>query len=260
MRETDFSFLPVRKKMVYEQMARSYRVQEPRKKIDWVPFQEKLLESKIAYISIAGAYHKDEQTPFTTDEKSADYDYREIGVTSKCKDIRFTAIDWETSEVKKDCNVIFPAEQLVLLQKEGLIGELNDKIYSLSGYNENRKRLDKTINEIIAKLKENENVGVLIIPTSTVTAETGCILANAIEAAGISTVLLSPFYEQAMLYAPARCAFINFPFGRLLGKANEITLQTAILRELLRLFEKAKVPGEVICMNFIWPFGAIPNW
>jgi len=37
-------------------------------------------------------------------------------------------------------------------------------------------------------------------------------------------------------------------------------LHTAILRDTLRLFEKAKTPGEVICLSYIWSFGTVPNW
>jgi hypothetical protein len=63
-----------------------------------------------------------------------------------------------------------------------------------------------------------------------------------------------------MILAPPRSAFINFPFGRILGKANHVTLHTAILRDTLRLFEKAKIPGEIFNLNFIWSCGKVPNW
>jgi hypothetical protein len=76
----------------------------------------------------------------------------------------------------------------------------------------------------------------------------------------LPTVILTTFYEQALALAPPRCAFINFPFGRPFGKANHVTLHTAILRDTLRLFEKAKTPGEVICLSYIWSFGTVPNW
>ena len=56
MRRTDFSFLPDRKRLLYEQIARSYRLQERRKNPPFAPFEKRLLESKIAVVSVTGAY------------------------------------------------------------------------------------------------------------------------------------------------------------------------------------------------------------
>jgi len=106
-------------------------------------------------------------------------------------------------------------------------------------------------------LQCNENQGALIIPVSPMTSEAACKMAQQIEKAGISTVLLTPFYEQALIYSPPRCAFVNFPFGRVFGPAKKVTLQTAVLRELLKLFEKLKIPGEILNLNFIWSFGEV---
>jgi len=268
MRKTDFTFLPRRKQLLYEQMARLYRAQEPQKHTDWAPFPEKMLDSKITLISVAGAYLKNQQ-PFTADENESDYEYREINTGFNKEDLLLYPIDWDQSEAKKDLNVVIPAERLILLQKEGLIGKIDDKIYSFSGYNSNRKLLTKSVNKLINTLKESQksdvasvvkNTGALIIPASALSSETACLIASQMEAKGISTAVLSLFYEQALVLSPPRCAFINFPFGRPIGKANHITLHTAVLRDTLRLFEKAKSPGLLINFNFIWSFGTIPDW
>ncbi len=256
MRKTNFSFYQRTKQFVYEQMARNYREQESVKKVPWTPFEEKLLESKIALITVSGAYDKESEA-FTKKEKNSDYEYQEIDIKTDPANIDFLPLDWNTSEAKKDINVILPSEHLILLHKEGIIGEIDDKIYSFAGYFEKKLYLQKSIETLAETLKKNNNHGALIIPVSPITAEAACHIANGIEKLGVSTVLISPFYEQALVHTPPRCAFINFPFGRIFGPANKITLQTAILRDLLRLFEKSKIPGEILNMNFIWSFGDI---
>jgi len=268
MKKTDFTLLPKRKQLLYEQMARLYRAQEPQKHTDWVPFPEKMLDSKITLISVAGAHLKNQQ-PFTADENESDYDYREINTDFKKEDLALYPIDWDPSEAENDLNVVLPAERLILLQKEGLIGKIDDIIYSFSGCNRNRELLRKNIDKLINALKESqkdsdesliENTGALIIPASAITSETACFIASQMEAKGISTAVLSLFYEQALILSPPRCAFINFPFGRPLGRAGHVTLHTAILRDTLRLFEKMKSPGLLINLNFIWSSGTIPDW
>jgi len=259
MKKTDFSFLPERKQLLYEQMARSYRVRERQKNTDWIPFKEKLIESKIALVSVCGAYLKDEE-PFTADESNHNYSYREIDINFNRENLKFFPIDWETSEVKEDFNVVLPIDRLILLQKEGLIGKINDYLYSFSGANNNTGLLVKSVKQVAKELIEAECHGVLIIPCSAKTAETACMIASQIEAAQIPTALLTPFYEQALILSPPRCAFINFPFGRIIGKANHVTLHTAVIRKTLRLFEKSKVAGEILSLNFIWSYDKLPNW
>jgi len=259
MKKTDFSFLPEKKQLLYEQLARSYRIKERQKNILWTPFEGKLIDSKIALISVAGAYLKGGKT-FTKDSSNQNYNYLAIDINFNRDNLEFMALDWETSEADKDFNVVLPIERLVLLQKEGLIGKVNENLFSFSGTNDNRDLLSKSIKKLSKQMEKEECRGALIIPCSAKTAETACLIANQLEACNLSTVLLTPFYEQALVMSPPRCAFINFPFGRILGNAEHITLHTAILRDTLRLFEKAKIPGEILSLNFIWSHGKVPNW
>jgi len=256
MRKTDFSYYSRVKRYTYEQMARVYREETQHKDIPWTTFEEKLIESKIALITVSGAYEKTD-TPFSDKDKKENYGHKEISIKAKTEDLDYMTIDWNTSEVEKDANVIFPAEHLVLMQKEGIIGKLNDVVYSFNGFHEKKPALQESVKNVIDSLKENENQGVMIIPVSPMTSEAACKIATQIEKAGISTVMLTPFYEQALVYSPPRCAFINFPFGRVFGPAKNVTLQTAVLRELLKLFEKLKIPGEILNLNFIWSFGEV---
>jgi len=259
MRKTNFSPLPERKQLVYEQMARAYRVRERLKNTPWTPFNGRLIESKIAIISIAGAYLSD-QKPFTNRETENDYKCREIPLTFNREDLHFFATDWEPGEVKADFNVILPIDRLVLLQKEGMIGKIHETVISIAGFTKSPKMFGKFLDKTYDTFKKSEVNGVLILPCSAMTSETGCQVANYLEKKGVPTVMLTTFYEQALTLAPPRSAFVNFPFGRPFGKAEHVTLHTAILRDTLRLFEKAKTPGEVLCLNFVWSFGPVPNW
>ncbi|MCK9243724.1 MAG: glycine/sarcosine/betaine reductase selenoprotein B family protein [Candidatus Marinimicrobia bacterium] len=259
MRNTNFSALPERKQLLYEQMARSYRTFERQKNTPWVPFEGRLIESKIAIISIAGAYLKD-QKPFTNRETENDYRCREIPLNFNHEDLQFFATDWEPSEALADFNVILPIDRLVLLQKEGMIGKIHETVISIAGFTKSPKMFGKFLDKTNDTLKKAEVNGVLILPCSAQTSAAACQVAIHLEKKGLPTVLLTTFYEQALTLAPPRSAFINFPFGRPFGKANHVTLHTAILRDTLRLFEKAKTPGEVLCLNFVWSFGAVPNW
>lgn len=259
MRKTNFSFLPERKQLLYEQMARTYRTQEREKNIPFTRFPNRLLESKIALISIAGAYLTS-QKPFTLKGVEEDYHHRALPLTVKSDELAFLAIDWEPSEARADYNVVLPLEPLVLLQKEGFVDKVHETVYSFAGFNNNQRNLQRGIDRVITEMKKAAVNGCLLLPCSAQTNETACFMAHQIEKREIPTVVLSNFYEQTLVLAPPRSAFINFPFGRTFGIAGHITLQTTILRDALRLFERVKTPGEIINLSFVWSYGSIPNW
>lgn len=259
MRKTNFSFLPERKQLLYEQMARTYRTQERQKNIPFTRFPNRLFESKIALISVVGAYLAD-QKPFTARGVEEDYHHRSLPLTIQKDELRFLPIDWEPSEAQADYNVVLPLEPLVLLQKEGFLNKIHEVVYSFAGFHANQRNLQRGVDRVITELKKAGVNGCLLLPCSAETDEAACLMAHQIEKKEIPTVVLSNFYEQVLVLAPPRSAFINFPFGRTFGTAGHITLQTAILRDTLRVFERIKTPGEIINLSFVWSFGTIPNW
>lgn len=79
------------------------------------------------------------------------------------------------------------------------------------------------------------------------------MLARAIEAAGISTVLLTmmPFLAEAS--GTPRIVGIEFPYGHTLGHAHDRDEQLAVIRSTLRALEEAQQPNNVVELPFEWP-------
>ncbi len=259
MRKTNFSYLSEKKQLLYEQMASAYRTQERPKNIPFARFPGRLFESKIAVISVVGAYVKG-QKPFTPKGGDDDYRHKTIPLTVKNEELEFLALDWEPSAAQQDFNVVLPIEPLVLLHKEGFLGKIHEVVYSYAGFNNNQRNLQRGVDRVITEMKKAGIDGCLLLPCSPQTNETACLMAHQIEKKEIPTAVLTNFYEQALVLAPPRSGFINFPFGRTFGPAKHLTLQTAILRDALRLFERVKTPGDIINLSFIWTYGNVPNW
>ncbi|CAG0968871.1 hypothetical protein MYXO_01181 [Myxococcaceae bacterium] len=73
-----------------------------------------------------------------------------------------------------------------------------------------------------------------------------------IEAAGIPTVVLNPIWVYQRRIGMPRVAAIEHPFGRPYGDVNDADTQRAVLRAALAVFEKAKAPGHVEHLPFVW--------
>jgi hypothetical protein len=74
-----------------------------------------------------------------------------------------------------------------------------------------------------------------------------------IEAAGISTVVLTPMPEFHRAVGIPRQVAVAFPFGRLLGDVGEVETQTQVLREALKWLEAAEQPGHTLHLSLTWP-------
>ncbi len=79
------------------------------------------------------------------------------------------------------------------------------------------------------------------------------MLARAVEAAGISTVLvtMAPYLAQAV--GTPRIVGVEFPFGHPLGHAGDRDEQMRVIRDSLRALVDIKEPNTVVDLPYEWP-------
>lgn len=74
-----------------------------------------------------------------------------------------------------------------------------------------------------------------------------------IEAAGFTTITLSPVPDLTASVSAPRIAAIEYPLGRALGQPGDKEGQTAVLRATLAALQTIQAPGEVVHLPFEWP-------
>jgi len=79
------------------------------------------------------------------------------------------------------------------------------------------------------------------------------LVARAIEAAEIPTVLVSTGRDLTELVCPPRSQFLNFPMGNPFGPPNEPEVQRSILRTALELAYLEIAPGQIVDLPDVWP-------
>ena len=78
------------------------------------------------------------------------------------------------------------------------------------------------------------------------------LVARAVEAAGIPTVTLNMIWPFQRMIGMPRVAAIEHPFGRPFGDVEDTSTQREVLLAALALFEKARDPGHVEHLPFVW--------
>jgi hypothetical protein len=74
-----------------------------------------------------------------------------------------------------------------------------------------------------------------------------------LEAAGITTISLTPVPDLTASVSVPRIAAIEYPLGRTLGQPCDAAGQMAVLEATLRALETIQAPGEIVHLPFEWP-------
>jgi hypothetical protein len=79
------------------------------------------------------------------------------------------------------------------------------------------------------------------------------VLARVIEAAGISTVMVTIMPDLAERVGVPRAVGVEFPFGHTLGHAGDREEQMKVIGDALRVLREARQPGTVEHLPYDWP-------
>lgn len=79
------------------------------------------------------------------------------------------------------------------------------------------------------------------------------LVARSLEAAGFSTIVLSPTPEFTREVGIPRIAAIEYPYGRPVGQVHDVQGQRQVLEAALGCFAAADRPGQVFHLPFTWP-------
>jgi len=79
------------------------------------------------------------------------------------------------------------------------------------------------------------------------------VLARTLEAAGLSTILVTMMPVWAERIGTPRTLAVEFPFTHTLGQPGNAAQQLRVLRQALNVLETAENPGIVVHSLEVWP-------
>jgi len=213
------------------------------KRAPFAPARRALPMLNLALISSAGAYI-DGTAPFDTSAAEGDFSFREIPSQIDADDLRFSARGYDAAAVESDSNSLLPLARLLEFESNGIIGQLNPVFWSCCGFIPNAGRLvDETVPRLIERVRRYEVQAALLIPASRLCHQSIALLARALEAVNIPTMMLAVDKEVITNVRPPRGAFYQGKLGAVAGGPNWPEHQRRVLDEALRLIEPMDQPG-----------------
>jgi D-proline reductase (dithiol) PrdB len=210
----------------------------------FAPLKRALPLMNLALISSAGAYINGTDG-FDIESKDGDVRFYEIPVEVEAEDISYAAKGYDPQAVREDRNSQIPIDRLREYQANAVIGQLNNVWWSLSSFIPNAANVaDKLAPALVERLRRYEVQAALLIPASKLCHQNLGLVARAIEAAGLPTMLISVDRGITDLVRPPRTAYYNGDLGAVAGKPNWREYQLRVLDESLRWIETFDQPGS----------------
>jgi glycine/betaine/sarcosine/D-proline reductase family selenoprotein B len=153
----------------------------------------------------------------------------------------------------EDQNSYLPLQALNKLAAEGKIGSVSPRIYGLPTSRSQRTTSEKYAVDILALGREDDLDGVLLLPNCPVCHQAASLVAQHLEAGGISTVVMGCAKDIVENVGVPRLLFSDFPLGNPAGPPNDDHAQYQTASMAVELLEGADAPRTTIQSPTVWP-------
>ncbi|MDI1476310.1 D-proline reductase (dithiol) protein PrdB [Polyangium sp. y55x31] len=208
----------------------------------WTPLAKPLSACVVA-LCTAGGVHLKSQKPFVL---SGDPTFREIPRTTPSSELMVSHGGFDNSDVNRDINAMFPIDRLRELEAEGFIGKVAPMLIGFMGGGGDVDRFRDEGGPAIAKILKDEGVDVAVFTGGCGTCHRSAVIVQrAVEAAGMSTILIAALPPIARQQGAPRITAPHVPIGSNAGEPRNVEMQTAILKDTLRALEEMTQFGQM---------------
>lgn len=208
----------------------------------WTPLTKPLSECVVA-LCTAGGVHLKSQRPFVL---SGDSTFREIPKATPSSELMVSHGGFDNSDVNRDINAMFPIDRLRELEAEGFIGKIAPTLIGFMGGGGDVDRFRGEAGPAIAKILKDESVDIAVFTGGCGTCHRSAVIVQrAVEAAGISTILIAALPPIARQQGAPRITAPHVPIGSNAGEPGNVQMQRAILEDTLRAVEEMTHFGQI---------------
>lgn len=128
----------------------------------WTALKKPLSECRLGVIATAGTYVKGQVAFYYKD----DHSYRAIPKSTPTEDLRFSHVtEHYLGSARQDSNSAFPIEPLRRIERDGIVGEVAEELFScMGGIYSQRKVRDELAPALAAEFARQEVDAVLLVP------------------------------------------------------------------------------------------------
>lgn len=229
--------------------------------VPFAPLAKPLAQCRVALITTAAPYQPDkgDQGPRAPYNAAAKFYRVYSGDTGGEHDLRIShlAID-RAHTTAEDSRTYFPLHALRAAAADGRIGSLAPRFHGAPTNRSQRATLAVDAPELVARCKADAADAVVLVPNCPVCHQTVSLVARALEARGIPTVVMGCAKDIVEYVGVPRFLFCDFPLGNAAGRPGDPASQASTLELALRVLESAPAPRTTVQSPLRWSDG--PDW
>src|SRR5262245_1820121 len=229
-----------------------------------VPFHrlaKPLAQARVTIVTTAAPYQpgKGDQGPGAPYNAAAKFYTVYSGDTGRDHDLRIShiAIDRKHTTAE-DPGTWFPLPELRGAEGRGRIGQVAPRFHGLPTNRSHRTTLEVDGPELVARCRADGVDAVILVPNCPVCHQTVSLVARALEAGGIATVVMGCAKDIVEHVGVPRFLFSDFPLGNSAGRPNDPASQAATLELALRVLESAPAARTTVQSPLKWSDS--PGW
>lgn len=211
---------------------------------------DKPLNNCVVALCTAGGVHRVSQAPYVL---SGDCSFREIPAATPARELMVSHGGFDNSDVNRDINAMFPLERLHELAQAGIIGAVAPTHIGFMGGGGDVERFRNETGPAIARLLKEQGVDVAVFTGGCGTCHRSAVIVQrAVEAAGITTVIIAALPPIATQEGAPRITAPHLPIGANAGEPGNAPMQRAILIDTLRAAQEMTPFGEIRVLPYTY--------
>lgn len=228
--------------------------------VPFAPLQKPLAACRVALLTTAAPYQPDkgDQGAGAPYNAAAKFYAVYSGETVQDHDLRVSHVAVDRAHLSGDPNCWFPLPALRRAAEAGRIGGLTPRFHGVPTNRSQRHTLEVDAPEVLSRCQADGADIAVLVANCPVCHQTLSLVARALEAVGIPTVVMGAALDIVERCGVPRFLFSDVPLGNAAGLAFDAASQDATLEMALGLLERAPGPRTTVRNPLIWP--GPPGW
>ena len=229
--------------------------------VPFVPLKKPVSQSRVVVLTTAAQFQPDkgDQGPWSSYNSAAKF-YRIYSVpVDPVPDLRISHVGIDRVHTSQEDNRSWlPLAQLQRLQREGRIGQLNERLHGVPTNRSHKTTLEQDCPEMLALLREDKVDVAVLVANCPICHQSMSLHARYLEAHGIPTVVMGCAKDIVEHCGVPRFLYSDFPLGNAAGRPFDEDSQARTMEMALDVLESAMGPRTTRQSPIRWSDN--PDW
>ena len=226
--------------------------------VPFAPLRTPLAEARVALLTTAAPYRPELGDQGAGAAYNAAAKFYEVwsGDVDSEPDLRVSHVAVDQAELSDDQNCWFPLPALRRAVAAGRVGALTPRFHGVPTNRSQRHTMEVDAPEVVRRCVADGADAAVLVANCPVCHQSMSLVARALEAAGIASVVMGAAKDIVEACGVARLVFSDVPLGNAAGLPWDVASQDATLDLALGLLETATGPRTTVVNPLRWPGGS----